>query len=799
MDQASLHATEARCTEEHMPKCQSHCPLQMDVRAFMACISDGTINEARKIIERHIPLPSIIAEICDHPCENYCLRRDLGGSLSIQSLESYCMQNSQKMGKGFLRPPKAKKTAVIGSGLSGLVVAYELAKKSWPVTIFYHANKEDDEVYSFILEQFPNLSLKNLQDECANLQKQHAIFKQATLNDEFFQSLHDQYDAFYIDAHAAAGIFASLNKNPKELTGHIQDNICAGGILNTSPTGNLYASSSKQAGQGRVAALSLERILSGVNVDSGRDEQNKKDKLHTNLDNIKIIEAIAPTPSGYEANQAKEEAARCIQCQCMQCVKKCVYLQKYGSFPRSYTRQIYNNAAIVQGERRANSLVNGCMLCGQCTEICPERFSMAEVCLQAREDMVTRKYMPASAHAFALDDLQAATSKAATLFLSAPQDKHTKYAFFPGCQLTASRSEQVSKVYEFLSEHLNHEVGFILSCCGTPATWAGQKELAKNKAQVLNEQWEKLGEPTLLLACASCKQFFKHMLPHIKTMSLWEMLYELREQISPSNNHTIFTIHDPCAARNDKKWLSSTRLLAKHCGINCEDSNQAQSTTNCCGYGGLVWCAQPELANQATKELAKNLRQNPGLASCIMCRDRLVSSQKDCLHLLDILPFIKDNNLAYTPNAKAQSLSAKRVHRIQLVEYTLKKYNIKQVLPHIQSDEDTAIIPLVTQNILNSMDPVHGHNFLHLSQALLDKLEQKHILHQDVAAAVLAVEEHGQRFLEKESGHYVGAHSVGAVTFWVRYSQDENKKYYLHDAWCHRMYVPNTDPKAIKP
>ncbi len=162
MDQASLHAAEAHCTQEHMPKCQSHCPFHMDARAFMDFVSQGKWQDARKLLERHLPLPQILTHICDHPCESHCLRRDLGGSLAIQKLESLCMQQTQKQGKGFLRPAKAHKIAVLGNGLAGLSVAYELAKKSWPVTIFYtapkeHAAEENTPVAAFILQHFPSL------------------------------------------------------------------------------------------------------------------------------------------------------------------------------------------------------------------------------------------------------------------------------------------------------------------------------------------------------------------------------------------------------------------------------------------------------------------------------------------------------------------------------------------------------------------------------------------------------------------------------------------------------------------
>ncbi len=792
MDQTSLHLTEARCTQEHRPKCQDSCPLHMDVRTFMGHMADGNHNEARKVIERHLPLPNIFPYICDHPCESHCLRRDLGGSLAIQSLESLCMQNTKKIGKGFLRPPKAQKVAVLGSGLAGLVLCYELAKKSWPVTIFYDAwqdelNGQDNtaEAWSFLHKQFPNLKLEDIQEEFAALEKQYATFVRADLTVDFFASIQQDFAGFFVDAHAAADIFASLDSLPHALSGHVQDNICAGGMLNQSPTGDYYVSSSAQAGQGRQSALSLERILGGISPLAGREEQNNYSRLHTSLAGVNVLEAVVPKAYAYTAEEAKLEAARCIQCQCMQCVQECLYLQKYGSFPRAYTRQIYNNSAIVKGEHRANSLVNGCMLCGQCTEICPEKFSMAEVCLQAREDMVKRNYMPPSAHAFALEDMQAAITGPATLFMTAPQKNETKHVLFPGCQLTAARGGQLLEVFDFLNAHMPDGLGLMLSCCGIPAQWAGQEELALNHAQHLNKQWENLGKPTIILACASCKKFFDRQLSHIPSISLWEVLYAYKEHMPKATARFSCTIHDPCSARLDKSWQDATRMLAAHCGIDCFEAENNKNTTSCCGYGGLVWCSQAELAEQVTMQLAKNL-DHTGLASCIMCRDRLVQSHKPCVHFFDILPFLSQNmtasdmdNALHMAAAKpAPSLSARRANRVALVQEVVSNYGTENIQEY-SFDQDQMRYAL------------NGHNFLELSPELLIKLERKHILHQDVASAVLAVEKHKKRFLERESGHYVGAWRSGQVTFWVRYSKDAQNNYQLHDAWCHRMFVPN--------
>lgn len=98
----------------------------------------------------------------------------------------------------------------------------------------------------------------------------------------------------------------------------------------------------------------------------------------------------------------------------------------------------------------------------------------------------------------------------------------------------------------------------------------------------------------------------------------------------------VFSIHDPCTARWDAAWLTAVRSLARKCGARLEEPRLSGASTACCGYGGLVWCAQPDLARAMSERRAAEL-PHTALASCIMCRDRLVADGKECRHLLDLL------------------------------------------------------------------------------------------------------------------------------------------------------------------
>ena len=143
LEQSQLHVIEARCTQEAAPRCRTVCPLDMDVRSFLECLAAGKLRDARKLLERHLPLPGVMCAVCDHPCENACLRRDLGGSLAVSALEKFCMKAVPVQTKPLVRPPKGQKLAVLGAGLAGLAAAFDISHKGFAVTVYHEGEKED--------------------------------------------------------------------------------------------------------------------------------------------------------------------------------------------------------------------------------------------------------------------------------------------------------------------------------------------------------------------------------------------------------------------------------------------------------------------------------------------------------------------------------------------------------------------------------------------------------------------------------------------------------------------------------
>ena len=107
--QSALHEVESRCTQERPPRCQSLCPLGLDARAFLGHAAEGRWSDARKQLERYLPLPGLLARVCDHPCEQGCLRGDLGGAVNLHGLEIFCTEHLGVQTRSLPMPRKQKR------------------------------------------------------------------------------------------------------------------------------------------------------------------------------------------------------------------------------------------------------------------------------------------------------------------------------------------------------------------------------------------------------------------------------------------------------------------------------------------------------------------------------------------------------------------------------------------------------------------------------------------------------------------------------------------------------------------
>ncbi len=632
MEQKELRELEEKCTQESPPACTATCPIHVDARSLLAQVKKQDMKAALEVLRKKQPFPGIISRICDHPCEQNCKRREAGDAISISALEKYCVENvTLPLPKQIIPPGKSQRIAIVGSGLSGMTATLDLAKKGYQIVLLEAEARLGGSLWGFSELELPR---SVLDEEFAQLQRLGVEIRLNTpLGSKIpLTELSREFQAVYLAVGTnPAGNYLANSGLEVNAAGQLVidpvtfstslEGVFAGGSLRRRASGYSPINS---AADGRRAAISIDRFLQQASLTAQRENEGSfVTKLHTNTQGFDPLPVTPMTDVvGYSQEEAAAEAERCLQCQCLECVKGCRYLESYGSYPKKYLREIYNNESIVMGKRQANKMINSCSLCGQCAEICPNQLDMGAVCLETRASMVSRGKMPPSAHDFALQDLAFNNSDQFTLTRHQPDRAQSKYMFFPGCQLSGSNPEQVALVYQYLREKLgvapeggskeSSGVGLMLRCCGAPAEWAGRPELFQAGLQEITAQWESMGKPSLILACSTCYQMFKAELPQVEIISLWEVIdqaglpnvgpTDLKLSASKSACLGKVAIHDACTTRQESQIHTAVRNILQKLGYQSEELPFNREQTQCCGYGGLMSFANPALAKQVTQD-----------------------------------------------------------------------------------------------------------------------------------------------------------------------------------------------------
>jgi Fe-S oxidoreductase len=510
---------------------------------------------------------------------------------------------------------------------------------------------------------------------------------------------------------------------------------------------------------------------------------------------------------GYGEEEARREAERCIQCECMECVKHCLFLERHRAYPKKYAREIFNNERILLGAaHQYNVFTNSCSACGLCETVCPNDFHVGSLCIEARRTLLKLKVMPPSFHEFALEDMAFSNEESCTLCRHEPGKTESAWLYFPSCQLCGTAPFEVVSSYQYLREKLPGGVGILLHCCGAPAYWAGREDLFNEVLDTLRSSWEDMGKPRIITACSTCRSIFTDHLPEIETVSLWKILEDTGlPEGGPALSETLkgstVAIADPCITRHDPETQASVRQLVQALGFGIHELPLSGDKPECCGYGGLMYNANPQLARDVIHHRGRRMEDisrdtplpaftpPPGwfrtkrmkdfdtvyyktsvsdhdyLAYCAMCRDNLASTGKRTAHLIELLfPNVEGAD----PAARGWiSWSERRANRTRVKD---------RILLGLGEKEDK---PVQEYERIN----------LKIASEVLRKFDDLRVLEDDIRKVIFHAESTGKRMQSKESGNYLAYLQPENVTFWVEYTPDGDDGFTVLNAYCHRMKI----------
>ncbi len=129
-----------RCLGCKNKPCVGHCPVAIDIPAFIGKIKEEDFEGAYQIIQKSSSLPAVCGRVCpqETQCEGKCVRGIKGEPVAIGRLERFVADwhNAHAEKKADVPAKNGHKVAVVGSGPAGLTCAGEMAKRGYDVSVF---------------------------------------------------------------------------------------------------------------------------------------------------------------------------------------------------------------------------------------------------------------------------------------------------------------------------------------------------------------------------------------------------------------------------------------------------------------------------------------------------------------------------------------------------------------------------------------------------------------------------------------------------------------------------------------
>jgi uncharacterized membrane protein YdjX (TVP38/TMEM64 family)/Fe-S oxidoreductase len=308
---------------------------------------------------------------------------------------------------------------------------------------------------------------------------------------------------------------------------------------------------------------------------------------------------------------------------CGKCVKGCDFLMKYST--PGYIADTFDGA-----DAKTASRPFECSLCGLCTILCPERLDLDGLFLEMRREAVDRGFGDFPKHKPLLNYERLGTSRRFTLY-RLPGGCTT--VFFPGCSLSGTRPDGVSRLFDLLRMD-DPAMGIVFDCCMKPSHCLGREQYANAMFGEMNNWLVLQGVKEVLVACPNCQVMFDTLGRGLKVRTVWEALDE--SGLQPEVASGTVTVHDPCVIRYSQTVHAGVRNLLKRQGLSVEEMPHSGSTTVCCGKGGGVDMLNPELAaswGELRKREAAGRRIITYCAGCVQALGRETPTS----HLVDLL------------------------------------------------------------------------------------------------------------------------------------------------------------------
>ena len=215
----------------------------------------------------------------------------------------------------------------------------------------------------------------------------------------------------------------------------------------------------------------------------------------------------------------------------------------------------------------------------------------------------------------------------------------SRKVFIPGCSLPSYNPEAVALTLRHLKS-VFPDISAIQKCCGKPTSAVGQAALFQERFQGLVDDIKFCEADEVVVACQSCMKTLKAC-HDFKTISLWELFPEIglpKEMVGKAkDSDVVFSLHDSCSVRDYTKLHDGIRWIMNELGYKTVEPERTRGTTRCCGFGGMVGAANPEVAKKVMVRRVGDFDTDYIVTYCAACRQSMMKGGGKAWHILDLI------------------------------------------------------------------------------------------------------------------------------------------------------------------
>jgi heterodisulfide reductase subunit D len=316
-----------------------------------------------------------------------------------------------------------------------------------------------------------------------------------------------------------------------------------------------------------------------------------------------------------------------------------------------------------------------CTICGQCRTVCPAHLDTIEMWENMREFLVSNGLGPMPEHQQIVKSIenydnpwmQPRTQRSRwvrkldkDVKVKDALKEHCDVLYFVGC--TAAYDPNIRNMALDTASVLSKAridfgtLGNEEGCCGSTLLRTGLQEQTRKMAEGNIEMFEKASPSVIVTSCAGCYRTLRQDYPKLgklpaKVVHITTFVNELLTsgKLVPTKRvEGTVTFHDPChLGRHNLLYDEPRRILGAIPGLRLVEMERNRSEARCCGAGGGVKTAFPDLADKISALRVGDAEMTDAdilTTSCPFCYQSLkatIDAKNSRLRMTDLMELLR--------------------------------------------------------------------------------------------------------------------------------------------------------------